>query len=246
MTYIPKQFSVTPVGTSQIVTVNFNIVGVKIDNKSGMWLKIVEFDLEVPPNTLGWANNLEPSKSSVNIMMIDTPTGGAASAVTGNFTVTVYDIPIPVSVGANYAPVASTADITGVVTAVDAVQTAVNTAAGAQATAAKQTTAEAKLDTIINNTNPIQAAGVTNVVTVLSASTTTLRTTTADESIILENPDTTVVCYWGFSTPLTAGAAGANVSLNPGEKITFDLAAGLSVYARVVSGTLNIKVTHIP
>jgi hypothetical protein len=127
------------------------------------------------------------------------------------------------------------------------------TGQAAQATASKQDTQSTKLDTIktnldtvIANTNPIQAAGTISIVTVLSASTTTLRTTTADESIILENPSTTVVVYYGFSTPLTAGSAGANISLNPGEKVTFDLKSGLTVYGRVSSGTQDIKVTHIP
>ena len=112
------------------------------------------------------------------------------------------------------------------------------------ASTADMTAVTDKLDTVIANTNPINAAGDHSVVSV-GTSATLIRTTVGLESLAIHNGDATKVVYVGFANTITSSGSTQGYPLQPGADVAMDLAAGISVYGIVATGSVSVNLLRI-
>lgn len=75
------------------------IVGVRVDNPSGSWLRVSGIYDSVPPYTLGWQASLSPSALHVDCKFTDSPSGTPSNLVGGPVIITLYDESVSPSPG---------------------------------------------------------------------------------------------------------------------------------------------------
>jgi hypothetical protein len=114
----PHSFPVQAVNTLQLITEQYRINGVQVDNPSGSWLYLPECYSYIPPQTLGWATNLASVKS-LRVQFVNAPSGGAASVATGGpIVVTTYSQSLSPNIGTNYT-VATQQDLANLIAALN-------------------------------------------------------------------------------------------------------------------------------
>lgn len=69
------------------------IASVEIDNPTGSWVQIQEDGTFVPPYTLGFGHNLDPTQHSVNIVFVNGPSGQVSTQTGDNLVATIRDTP---------------------------------------------------------------------------------------------------------------------------------------------------------
>lgn len=229
---LQKSYDVAAVGTERIVSAPFGIRSVRLDNPSGMWLYIPEIMKYIPPNTLGWIDNVAPVTNTIRLQYVTAPTGGSTSAVTGGpILTTIYESDERPSLGIAYTA-ATAADIASLAAAIATLQTSVNslvagqalqataakqdtygaaqataakqdTYGAAQATATAQATAQTSLDAIKVLVTPPNNDPVATNITVATTKTTIYDATGKNASITIQNNDASLRIRVGGSNITT-------------------------------------------
>lgn len=111
---------VAAVGTVRSYTASggWQIASVIIDNPSGMWLELRPSYTLIPPNTLGRIISLDPRSQTINLVYVDAPIGGVASAVTGGpISVQAFDEILTDDVGTDYTLIPTIQNLTTAIAA---------------------------------------------------------------------------------------------------------------------------------
>lgn len=80
----------------------WSIAGVRIDNRSGSWLRIDAADMYVPPYTIGWQRTLTVEQQSISVLSVTGPAGKQSTPQGSLSTATIFDVPIPDADGTKF------------------------------------------------------------------------------------------------------------------------------------------------